>query len=167
MQTRVGYAGGRESNPTYRDIGGHAEALRVVFDPDLLAFEDLLGHLLGGRRHLGGYGQYRSAVFPRDDAQLRAVQSLLRGDSLRSLTERDGVVPPGRPTSRFWDAEDYHQKYYLRRRRPFVAALEQHFGPAWDQYPVATKLNTTGAANPHPWLALLPPHLADAYLSRP
>ena len=163
MQTRVGYAGGRESNPTYRNIGGHAEALRVVFDPDLITFEQIIGDLLGGRARLGGYGQYRSAVFPRDDQQLAIIQSLLRANGHGPATERDGVVAPGRPTSRFWDAEDYHQKYTLRRQRRFVAALEQELGPTWDQYPVATKLNAPGGSNPHPWLALLPPHVAASY----
>ncbi|MCO4769618.1 MAG: peptide-methionine (S)-S-oxide reductase [Deltaproteobacteria bacterium] len=155
MQTRVGYAGGRELNPTYRNIGGHAEAFRVIYDPDVVSFEELMGPFSLSGRPLGGYGQYRTALFPQDVEQLEVIERLM---GRKSPSVRDGVVRWDRPDARFWDAEDYHQKYRLRRKKAFVSQLEQELGPRWDQYPLATKLNASvrGDVDPEPWLAQLP-----------
>lgn len=138
----------------------------MVFDPNEIGFEDVLGSLLKGRgRTLGGYGQYRTAVFPRDAEQMEVIQSQIRERGHGPATERDGVVPPGGATAVFWDAEDYHQKYRLRRNKRFVAAMEKRYGRAWDQYPVATKLNAAPGGGPETqrWLDLLPLDVRTAF----
>jgi hypothetical protein len=79
----------------------------------------------------------------------------------------DGVYPPDHPGARFWDAEDYHQKYRLRRRARFVARLEKELGPTWDRYPIATKLNAMQRdGDPTPILVLLSEEAQAAYSAR-
>jgi len=117
----AGYTGGNLSNPTYEDVHtgrtGHAEAVRVVFDPSKVSYEDLLGWFF--RLHdpttLNRQGndvgtQYRSAIFYQDDRQKRIAEQVktkvdASGKWKRPLTTE--IVP----ASEFWMAEDYHQDY--------------------------------------------------------
>ena len=84
----------------------------------------------------------------------------------RSLNGSD--VPlgePGSPEARFWSAEDYHQKYRLRRNAGLVSALADHFGPRWDEHLYATKLNAVGARgfDIKPWLEEMPAVVVDRF----
>jgi len=117
----AGYTGGNLSNPTYEDVHtgrtGHAEAVRVVFDPSQVSYEELLGWFF--RLHdpttLNRQGndvgtQYRSAIFYQDDRQKRIAGQVktkvdASGKWKRPLTTE--IVP----ASEFWMAEDYHQDY--------------------------------------------------------
>jgi peptide-methionine (S)-S-oxide reductase len=123
--TAVGYQGGFTPNPTYRESctgrTGHAEAVRVVFDPAVVSYEQLLkvfweNHdpTQGMRQGNDSGTQYRSAIFVQDAAQRAAAeasralyQERLTTAGLGSITtEIDG--PPAPP---FYFAEDYHQQY--------------------------------------------------------
>lgn len=122
--TRVGYTGGRLDHPTYRDVcggeTGHAEAVEVAFDPDVISYPKLLDvfwecHDPTQLNHQGpDFGtQYRSAIFYHDEAQKAAAEeSLERLD--RSGRFRRRIVTKIVPAGPFWEAEAYHQKYHLK-----------------------------------------------------
>ena len=104
MRTRVGYAGGTTTDPTYHDLADHTEVFQVDFDPSRVSYDELLGAIWGERR--GGRSwsrQYMEAVFCANAAQEAAARA-------RGIT----AIVRG---ARFHLAEDYHQKYYLRHDR--------------------------------------------------
>ena len=124
--TRVGYVGGNKDEPTYEEVcsgrTGHAEAVEVEFDPDAVSFEELLETFWSAHdptkvnRQGPDIGtQYRSAIFPQNDDQKAAAE--------RSITALEGagrfrwpVATRIEPSSRFWEAEDYHQQYVMKKR---------------------------------------------------
>ena len=115
-----GYTGGTTVNPTYKQVcggdTGHAEAIRVTFDPDVISYGDLLDIFFAIHdptqlnRQGGDIGtQYRSAIFPEDDAQREAVEAAIR----RANEQHDGkVVTTIEPKAAWYPAEDYHQDYW-------------------------------------------------------
>jgi peptide-methionine (S)-S-oxide reductase len=124
--TMVGYAGGQTPNPTYREVctgrTGHAEVVRVVFDPKLIRYEDLLKLFwenhdpTQGMRQGNDVGtQYRSAIYYEGDAQKRAAeasvaayQGQLQKAGLGTITTEIAPAPP------FYYAEEYHQQYLAK-----------------------------------------------------
>jgi methionine-S-sulfoxide reductase len=113
VRTRVGYTGGSSENPTYRNIGDHSEALEIEYDPHLITYGDLLDLFWEehdpGRRSFSR--QYMTAVFYRGGEQKRkALESRDRVAGLKGVTVETAILPAGR----FTQAEDYHQKHYLR-----------------------------------------------------
>jgi len=133
VRTRVGYAGGQKSNPTYRAIGDHTETLQVDFDPTRTTYAELLD--LFWQTHnpcnRAGSRQYMSAVFYHGEEQKQlALASRDREAARRQMPIATQVLP----ATEFYLAEDYHQKYLLRRRsnlmRDFQAMYpdEKDFG---------------------------------------
>ena len=124
VSTRVGYAGGYLDAPTYQqvctDSTGHAEAVEVVFDPAAISYEQLLELFwqchdpTQVNRQGPDFGsQYRSAIFFHSDEQrLLAEKSRDRLDA--SGRYRRSVVTAIVPAVRFWEAEEYHQKYHQK-----------------------------------------------------
>ncbi len=121
LYTRVGYMGGEMDNPTYQDITsgktGHAEVVEVTFDPAVLSYEALVEFFLTkahdptqlNRQGVDKGTQYRSAIFPSDDAQEEAARAVIA----RLQPEFDGkIVTRIEPLATFWEGEDYHQQYY-------------------------------------------------------
>ena len=129
-----GYIGGTKADPTYKEVcsgtTGHAEAVRVTFDTDQLSYADLLDVFLGTHdptqlnRQGGDIGtQYRSAIFPLDDAQrAEAEAAIARWDGdhpgQNAVTAIEGVAP-------WYPAEDYHQEYWEGegQRNPYCLAV--------------------------------------------
>lgn len=154
VQTRVGYAGSSKASPTYLDIRGHAEVLRVVFDPQRIGFGELVQRWAEWHRPQRSRGQYRSLLIPADGAQQLEVERFAErfGEEFQQI-----VIAPDSAEAHFWDAEAYHQKYRLRRKQGLVMRLEVELGADWDRHQVATKLNA--AREPgfqvEPWLAAL------------
>ena len=123
--TAVGYQGGYTPNPTYQEAcsgrTGHAEAVRVVFDPSKTTYEQLLKLFwenhdpTQGMRQGNDMGtQYRSAIFVHDDAQRAAAEAstAMYQEQLTKAgygTIATEIVGPPAPT--FFFAEDYHQQY--------------------------------------------------------
>jgi peptide-methionine (S)-S-oxide reductase len=123
VATESGYTGGKVSNPTYEQVSGggtgHAEAVRLTYDPKKITYEQLLDYFwrhidptVKDRQFCDGGDQYRSAIFYQGDAQrLAAEASKTRleksGRFPRIYTE---VVPAGA----FYPAEEYHQDYYRK-----------------------------------------------------
>jgi peptide-methionine (S)-S-oxide reductase len=123
--TAVGYEGGFTPNPTYAEAcsgkTGHAEAVRVVFDPRRVTYEQLLqifweSHdpTQGMRQGNDAGTQYRSVVFVRNDAQRRAAEASRDAFQQRLNASGFGQITTeivGPPAPSFYYAEDYHQQY--------------------------------------------------------
>lgn len=117
--TRVGYAGGTTPDPTYRSIGDHTECFQVDFDPASISYEDLLQLFWTSHDPTRpAYSkQYASLVLAHDAGQLQRAET--SRDRLESVLRRP-VLTRIVPLERFYLAEDYHQKYYLRQDRVLV-----------------------------------------------
>lgn len=128
LDVTVGYAGGTTRSPTYEDVcsgeTGHAEVVRVVFDPARISYRDLLTvfwslHDPTERNRQGpDIGtQYRSVIFYHTQAQREAAEAAVRAlqDSGRfgEKTIETEILPAGT----FWRAEDYHQNYLNKKGR--------------------------------------------------
>jgi peptide-methionine (S)-S-oxide reductase len=132
-----GYIGGANANPTYREVcsgsTGHAEAIRVTFDPEVLTYGDLLDIFMATHdpTQLNRQGndigtQYRSAIFPLDETQrseakaaiARANEELGAKDGKPVVTTIEGPAP-------WYPAEDYHQAYWQGegQRNPYCIAV--------------------------------------------
>jgi len=124
--TAVGYAGGYTPNPTYEEVctgrTGHAEVVRVIYDPERISYQKLLAEFwenhdpTQGMRQGNDVGtQYRSAIFVLDDEQRRAAeasrqhfQGRLRAAGFGQITTQIADAPA------FYYAEDYHQQYLAK-----------------------------------------------------
>jgi len=125
VSTRVGYTGGKKKNPTYEDVctdkTGHAEAVEVEYDPSTVSYEELLNafwnmHDPTMLNHQGPDTgkQYRSAIFYVDGKQKNAAVSS-KEKLQRSGKYNKVIVTDITPAAEFYPAEDYHQKYYMKR----------------------------------------------------
>ncbi len=121
LETEVGYIGGYKANPTYEEVcshtTGHAEALRVTFDPGLIGFEELakLFFEIHDPTQVNRQGpdigdQYRSEIFYTNNSQKRISENLIK------ILESKGLKVATKLTSAttFWQAERYHQDYYAK-----------------------------------------------------
>lgn len=121
IETECGYAGGENDHPTYQNHPGHAEALKVVFDPNQTTLQQLLDFFfrMHDPTHLNRQGfdigsSYRSAIFYRDEAQKRAAEEMIALVNASAVWKRP-VVTTLEPLTTFWQAEDYHQDYLQKR----------------------------------------------------
>ena len=124
-QTRVGYAGGRTVDPSYRQVcyddTGHAEVIEVTYDDERVSYERLLDVFWGKhnptQRNRQGWDigdQYRSVVFVHDDEQREAAE---RSKEREQPRYRKPIVTQIEPAPEFYEAEDYHQQYLEKRGR--------------------------------------------------
>ncbi len=125
VDAAVGYAGGTLDNPTYRDVctdsTGHAEVVQVTFDPAQVSYEKLLEMFfkLHDPTTLNSQGpdfgtQYRSVVFfhtPEQEVAARAAKEKLQ----KSGRFARPIVTEIAPASKFYRAEEYHQRYLEKR----------------------------------------------------
>ncbi len=126
LVTAVGYQGGTTPNPTYNEVcsgrTGHAEAVRVVFDPTVITYEQLLKLFWEAHDPTQGYRQgndvgtqYRSAIFTHTDAQAAAAE--MSRDMYQAELTKAGygaVTTEIRPAPEFYFAEGYHQQYLAK-----------------------------------------------------
>jgi methionine-S-sulfoxide reductase len=127
IETEVGYTGGNTDNPSYDAVlshsTGHAEALKITFNPSKVSYETLLKHFfrLHDPTQLNRQGpdvgeNYRSAVFYADEAQKQAAQKII--DRLnKSGKYKKPIVTTLEPAGKWWPAEDFHQKFTERTGR--------------------------------------------------
>jgi peptide-methionine (S)-S-oxide reductase len=117
-----GYAGGVVKNPTYEQVcggrTGHAEVIRIEFDPDQIDFRDLLTVFFATHdpttlnRQGNDVGtQYRSAIFYADDEQKHEAESFIKALEGAGTFSKP-IVTTLEPLADFYDAEGYHQNYY-------------------------------------------------------
>ena len=139
--TVVGYAGGREESPTYKQVSAgetsHREAIEVTYDPLKITYEKLLEIFwhninpiqIDGQFHDVG-DQYTTAIFYTTDEQEKAAEA-----SKEALAKSGKFQKPIAtvilPATKFWPAEEYHQKYYLKNRAAYGI---YHFTSGRDSY---------------------------------
>ena len=131
-----GYTGGSVANPTYKQVcggdTGHAEAIRITFDPAQLSYGDLLDIFFATHdpTQLNRQGndigtQYRSAIFPQDPAQEEAAKAAIE----RNNADQGGrIVTTIEPMGEWYPSEDYHQDYWSGegQRNPYCLAVIPH-----------------------------------------
>jgi len=129
-----GYTGGRTENPTYQQVcggnTGHVEAVRIEYDPALISYNDLMEIFFythdptTPNRQGNDVGeQYHSSIFYVDDAQKEAAEKYI--SELNASGEyHSPVITTVRPLTRFYEAEDYHQRYYENNAaQPYCRAI--------------------------------------------
>jgi peptide-methionine (S)-S-oxide reductase len=127
----AGYAGGRQSDPSYQEVEtgrtGHAESVQVIYDPGRISYEGLLDiywhHIdpLTPNAAFCDHGpQYRSIIFYRDAEQQRLAEASKRAldQSHRFPTP---IVTAIQPATAFYPAEEYHQQFYKKNPARYAA----------------------------------------------
>ncbi|MFT5916625.1 MAG: peptide-methionine (S)-S-oxide reductase [Bacteroidia bacterium] len=119
-----GYAGGKEQNPTYEQVGraqtGHTEAVEIYYDPAVISYETLLKVFYASHNPTTVNGQapdfgtqYRSAIFYMNDAEKKMAESY----KAKIASEyKKPIATEIAKLTQFWDAEDYHQDF--ERKNP-------------------------------------------------
>ncbi len=119
-EVESGYIGGTTPEPTYKQVcsgeTGHAEAVRLTYDPEQLTYAQLLDMFMGTHdpTQLNRQGndigtQYRSAIFPLDDAQRTEAEAAVARASAESSAP---IVTTIEAPDTWYPAEDYHQEYW-------------------------------------------------------
>jgi len=128
-----GYTGGHVPNPSYKQVcngdTGHAEAIRIHFDPETITYDEVLDLFFATHdpTQLNRQGndigtQYRSAIFPHNQEQEAAARAAIE----RARADWPGpIVTTIEPLSDWYPAEDYHQEYFAREgdRNPYCMAV--------------------------------------------
>lgn len=128
IETQVGYTGGHQAQPTYRqvcsDATGHAEAVRVVYDPQVIAYTELLNIFwqMHDPTQLNRQGpdvgsQYRSAIFYTGPEQ-KSLAEESKARLEQSGKHKKAIATEIKPFEKFWPAEEYHQQYFKKRGYP-------------------------------------------------
>ncbi len=135
ISTEVGYIGGKEQNPTYEQVcahlTGHAEAVKIVFNPKMVSYETLLKLFFEihdptqvNRQGPDVGEQYRSEIFYADEAQKQTAKKLINILKSKGLN----VVTKLSKVGDFWSAEDYHQDYYKNKgSKPYCHFYTKRF----------------------------------------
>ena len=124
LATVVGYTGGHVANPTYEEVSsggtGHRESIEVAYDATRVTYEQLLTvfwHNIDPTDNAGQFcdhgEQYRSAIFYQDDGQHRLAEASKKAIEASGRLKAP-IVTDILPASRFYPAEEYHQKYYVK-----------------------------------------------------
>lgn len=139
LRTIVGYAGGTTNDPTYQNIGNHAETLQIDYDPETISYAELLKIFWDSHNpaYGGAYGQYRSIILYHNEEQRKIAE--------KSKTEREKAAGGAFTTTisrleRFTPAELYHQKYYLQADNFLMSELLNSYSSAEELF------NSTAAA---------------------
>jgi peptide-methionine (S)-S-oxide reductase len=147
LSVESGYAGGTRPDPTYEDVcsgrTGHAEVVRITFDPAVVSFRDLLTVFFTihdpttkDRQGNDVGTQYRSVVFCQTPEQRAIAEAVVRELTGAKLW-RDPIVTEIADAAPFYEAEAYHQEYFARSGgqpycqvvvAPKVAKFRKHFG---------------------------------------
>ena len=125
-----GYSGGNEKNPTYKEVSygrtGHAEAVEVFYDPEVVDFETLVRVFFGSqdpttpnRQGPDRGKQYRSIAFYQNDEEKKIIEDVI--EELNQTTFDGEIVAEVVPFQKFWEAEGYHQNYErLHPNEPYI-----------------------------------------------
>ena len=129
VDTEVGYAGGENANPTYENHPGHAEAIKVTYDPELTNVATLLDYFYQihdpttmNRQGNDVGSSYRSAIFYQDEAQKAEAEAAI---TRNQVYWEAPIVTQLEPLMTFWDAEDYHQDYLQKNIGGYTCHFER------------------------------------------
>jgi len=122
-----GYAGGKTDNPSYEKVSssttGHAEVIRITYDPAVISYEDLLTVFFGSHdpttpnRQGADVGeQYRSVIFVGDENEKQEARAKIE-EIQESLKDGSRVVTELLPFEKFFPAEEYHRNYFKENTR--------------------------------------------------
>ena len=113
----MGYTGGKAASPDYKTVcrgDGHTEAVRLVFDPKVISYEQLITRVLSQASPMRAKAQYMSAVWANNPAQAQIAKRV-------AASENKSTVPILAAADTKWhDAEEYHQKYVAKSRGTFA-----------------------------------------------
>jgi len=135
VSTEVGYTGGTKNNPTYKEVSyqptGHVEAIEVTYDAAITSYEEMakLFFEIHDPTQKNGQGpdigaQYLSVVFYANEAQKQTAEKLI------AILKSKGynVATKVQKASKFWPAEEYHQKYYEKEKgTPYCHKMVKRF----------------------------------------
>lgn len=118
IETEVGYANGPEPAPSYQDVcrsSGHAETVRIVYDPDRISLTELLNYYflvidpLSVNRQGGDSGiQYRTGIYYTEEGQFPEIEAVYQSEEEKAGAS---LAVELLPLENFFPAEEYHQKY--------------------------------------------------------
>lgn len=129
-----GYIGGKTENPTYKEVcsgySGHAEAIKITFNPEEVAYEDLLEIFFAthdpttiNRQGADVGTQYRSEIFYTTDEQKIEAENFIKLLTDQNIFDKKIVTKISKATV-FYPAEDYHQDYYAQNsNQPYCQAV--------------------------------------------
>lgn len=111
-----GYSGGKAENPSYENHADHAEAVEIIYDPEVISFEQLVDVYFGSQNvtQVNGQGpdrgqSYRSIIFYQNDSEKRIIDKKIT--ALNKKLDGNKVAAQVMPFQKFWKAEAYHQNY--------------------------------------------------------
>ena len=134
VSTTSGYTDGPEQAPTYREVSsgqtGHTEAIEVLYNPDIVSYEELLDAFwrahdptdLGGQFADRG-SQYRPGIYTHNELQREQAETS-KAELEANGPFKEPIVTPIKPAQPFWIAEEYHQDYYQKNPGPYQRYYE-------------------------------------------
>jgi peptide-methionine (S)-S-oxide reductase len=148
---KPGYTGGHNNNPSYEQVGtgnsGHAEAIQIIFNPEVISYETLLDVFFHthnpttlNKQGADAGTQYRSEIFYHDDEQKEIAKQSLT-DFKKEGIYPDPIVTQISKFNKFFIAEDYHNDYYKNNPEAGYckAVIEPKLEKFWKKYKNLTK----------------------------
>ena len=131
LDTEVGYQGGENENPTYRNHPGHAEGIEITYDADETSFKDILDYFFRihnpttvDRQGNDRGSSYRSAIFIQNEQEQKTSEEVIDIVNKSGKWETDAVTTL-EPISTFWPAEPEHQDYLERNPNGYTCHFER------------------------------------------
>ena len=131
IDTEVGYIGGENENPTYRNHPGHAEGIELTYDPAKTGFREILDYFYRihdpstiDRQGNDRGSSYRSAIFIQNDEEKKIAEEII--ELVNNSKRWSGkIVTTLEPMHTFWPAEPEHQDYLLRTPNGYTCHFER------------------------------------------
>ena len=130
LETGAGYTGGKKENPTYENHDGHAEALEVVYDDEIISYKNILDFFfcIHNPTTLNRQGNdigtsYRSAIFYQNESEKKQAEDFIEIVNNSGKWENK-VTTTLEPFSVFYKAEDYHQDYLQKNLGGYTCHLK-------------------------------------------
>lgn len=135
IDTEVGYQGGENENPTYKNHPGHAEAIELTYDPNETSFREILDYFFRihnpttiDRQGNDRGSSYRSAIFFQNEEEKKDAEDIIK--IVNNSGKWDGdVVTTLEPYATFWKAEPEHQDYLVRVPNGYTCHFERFDEP--------------------------------------
>lgn len=135
IDTEVGYIGGENEHPTYRNHPGHAEGIEITYDPNVTTFKHILDYFFRihnpttvDRQGNDIGSSYRSAIFYQNEEEKAEAKEVI--EIVNASHRWDGeVVTTLEPYSKFWPAEPEHQDYLVRKPNGYTCHYERFDQP--------------------------------------